>query len=375
MRDAWQVGSLFGIPLRIHVSWLLVFGLVSWSLAAGYFPAQLPDLPVWSYWTKAIITAAMFFASLILHELGHSLVARWHGVGIASITLFVLGGVSEMRDEPRTPRQEFEIAAIGPAISLALAGVFAVVGSLTRGDGAPTGTTVVLFYLASVNLLLAIFNLLPAFPLDGGRVLRAALWHFKGDLVDATRTAARVSSLLALGLIGFGLLQLFAGRFGGVWPALIGWFIRQAAASAATQVSLRQALANLRVRDVMTQDPETVTAQEPVTQLIEDYFARHTYGGYPVERNGEVIGIVTLHDLRKVRPEDRFRTTVEQIMSPLTPDLVVAPDTPVFQALTRMLSTNVGRLLVLEPGRRAGLVTSRGILHLAQVKTSFGSGI
>ena len=144
MRDAWQVGSLFGIPLRIHVSWLLVFGLVSWSLAAGYFPAQLPDLPVWSYWTKAIITAAMFFASLILHELGHSLVARWHGVGIASITLFVLGGVSEMRDEPRTPRQEFEIAAIGPAISLALAGVFAVIGSLARVDGPPTGTTVTL---------------------------------------------------------------------------------------------------------------------------------------------------------------------------------------------------------------------------------------
>ena len=133
MRDAWQIGRLFGIPLRIHVSWLLVFGLVSWSLAAGYFPAQLPDLPVWSYWTKAIITAAMFFASLILHELGHSLVARWHGVGIASITLFVLGGVSEMRDEPRTPRQEFEIAAIGPAISLALAGVFAL-GQFIEGN-------------------------------------------------------------------------------------------------------------------------------------------------------------------------------------------------------------------------------------------------
>jgi Zn-dependent protease/predicted transcriptional regulator len=354
------------------VSWLIVFGLVSWSLAAGYFPAQLPDLPVWSYWTKAIIAAAMFFGSLLLHELGHSLTARRHGVGIASITLFVFGGVSEMREEPRTPRQEFEIAAIGPAVSFVLAGLFAVLGLMTRTDGAPTGTNVVVLYLASVNLLVAVFNLLPAFPLDGGRVLRAALWYFKGDFLEATHKAARVSSLLALGLIGFGLLQLFAGSFGGLWLALIGWFIRQAGTSAATQASLRQVLSGLRVRDVMTADPKTVNVHEPVTELIEDYFARYTYGGYPVERDGEVVGIVTLHDLRKIQPNDRARTSVEQIMSPLTSDLVVAPDTPVFQALTRMMSRNTGRLVVLERGRRAGLVTSHGILNLVQVKTAFG---
>jgi CBS domain-containing protein len=224
-----------------------------------------------------------------------------------------------------------------------------------------------------VNLLLAFFNLLPAFPLDGGRVLRAGLWYFRGDLLAATRMAARVSSVLALGLIALGFLQLFAGRFGGLWLALIGWFIRQAGASAATQASLRQVLAGLRVRDVMTTEPKTVKADERVTALIEDYFARHTYGGYPVERDGEVVGLVTLRDLRKVPPEDRSRTSVEQIMSPLTPDLVVAPELPVFQALTRMLSTNVGRLVVVERGRRAGLVTTNGILHLAQVKASFGS--
>jgi Zn-dependent protease/predicted transcriptional regulator len=373
MRDAWQIGHLFGIPLRIHVSWLIVFGLVSWSLAAGYFPAQLPDLPVWSYWAKAIVAALMFFASLILHELGHSLVARRHGVDIASITLFVFGGVSEMREEPRTPRQEFQIAVIGPVISLALAGVFGLIGVLLRGDGAPTGTAVVVLYLATVNLLVGIFNLLPAFPLDGGRVLRAALWYFKGDLLTATRNAARVSSLLSLALIGLGLLQLFAGNFGGLWLAVIGWFIRQAGASAATQASLRQVLGGLRVRDVMTPDPKTVNARERVSELIEDYFARYNYGGYPVESGGNVVGIVTLRDLRKTPPEERSRTSVEQIMSPLTPDLVVAPEMPVLQALTRMLSTDVDRLVVLERGRRAGLVTSHGILRLAQVKTSFAA--
>jgi CBS domain-containing protein len=216
---------------------------------------------------------------------------------------------------------------------------------------AAAGLSVLLIYLAGVNLLLAFFNLLPASPLDGGRVLRAVLWYLRRDLLVATRTAARVSSLLALGLIGLGLLQLFAGRFDGLWLALIGWFIRQAGASAATQASLRQVLTGLRIRDVMTTEPETVKAHERVTALIEDYFARHTYGGYPVERDGEVVGLVTLRDLRKVQPEDRSRTSVEQIMSPLTPDLVVTPELPVFQALTRMLSTNAGHLVVLEHGR------------------------
>jgi CBS domain-containing protein len=191
--------------------------------------------------------------------------------------------------------------------------------------------------------------------------------------VAATHKAARVSSLLALGLIALGLLQLFAGRFGGLWLAMIGWFIRQAGMSAATQASLRQVLTGLCVRDVMTAEPRTVKAHARVTELIEDYFARYTYGGYPVERDGEVVGIVTLHDLQKIQPEDRSRTSVEQIMSPLTADLVVAPELPVLETLTRMLSTNVGRLVVLERGRRAGLVTTNGILHLAQVKASFGS--
>jgi Zn-dependent protease/predicted transcriptional regulator len=373
MRDAWQIGRLFGIPLRVHVSWLIVFGLVSWSLAAGYFPAQLPNLPVWSYWTKAIIATGMFFTSVILHELGHSLVARRHGVRIASITLFVFGGVSEMRDEAQTPRQEFQIAAIGPAISLVLAVVFGVFGVFAREGETPTGVSAVLLYLGGVNLLLAVFNLLPAFPLDGGRILRAALWHLQRDRLAATRTAVRVSSLLSLGIIGLGLLQLLAGRFGGLWLVLIGWFIRQAGSTAAEQASLRELLAGLRVGDVMTPEPKTVEAHERVTELIENYFTRYTYGGYPVERGGEVVGLVTLHDLRKVQPEDRSRTSVEEIMSPLTPDLVVTPEVPVFDALTRMLSTNVGRLVVLERGRRAGLVTTNGILHLVQVKASLGS--
>ena len=373
LRDAWQIGRLFGIPLRVHVSWLIVFGLVSWSLAGGYFPAVLPDLPVWSYWAQAMVAAAMLFVSIILHELGHSLVARHHGVGIASITLFVFGGVSQMKEEPRTPREEFQVAVVGPLVSLALAGVFGGLGLLgQRGEGM-TASTAVLLYLGGINLLLAIFNMLPVFPLDGGRVLRAALWHRRRNFAAATRTAASVGRVFALGLMALGVLQLFAGRFGGLWLMLIGWFVMQAGAASARQASLREALGELRVRDVMVTDPVTVRADASVAELIDGYVTRYTYGGYPVQRDGEVVGLVTLHDLRKVpRPEHAARR-VDTIMTPLGPSLLVDPEASVFETFTRMVSGDAGRFVVADRGRVAGLITLNGILHLAQIRTSLGS--
>jgi Zn-dependent protease/predicted transcriptional regulator len=369
MHDAWQIGRLFGIPLKVHLSWLIVFGLISWSLAAGFFPAQLPDLPVWSYWVTAVIAAAMFFVSIILHELGHSLVARHHGIGIASITLFVFGGVSQMKEEPRQARQELQIAIVGPLISLGLAAVFGVLAGLL-GGGEPTGLRVVLTYLALVNLLVAVFNMLPAFPLDGGRVLRAILWARSGDLLRATTTAARVGRVLALALIVFGGLRLLGGNFGGLWLMLIGWFVMQAGSAGLAQATLREALGGLRVRDVMTTEVRTVPAEASVHDLIEDYFIRYTYGGYPVVRNGRVVGLVTLHELRNTPVEDRAALGVERVMIPLEPRLVVDPETPVIDALNRMTTGGAGRLVVLEDGRLVGLITANGILHLTQTRTA-----
>jgi Zn-dependent protease/CBS domain-containing protein len=371
MADAWQIGRLFGIPLRVHLSWLLVFGLISWSLAAGYFPAQLPDLPVWSYWLKAIVTAAMFFVSIILHELGHSLVARHHGIGIASITLFVFGGVSQMKEEPRQARQELQIAIIGPVISLGLAALFGVLGALAARGGQAAGLAVVLTYLAAVNLLVAVFNLLPAFPLDGGRVLRAVLWWRSGNLVQATTAAARVGRALAMGLIALGAVQLLGGNFGGVWLMLIGWFIMQAATTSLAQVSLRRALDGLRVRDVMTTEVKTVPADATVRALIEDYFIRYTYGGYPVVKDGgAVVGLVTLHELRNTPAEGRDATRVERVMVPLAAPLVVDPGTPVVEALNRMVTSGAGRLVVLDGDRLVGLITTNGIMHLTQIRSA-----
>jgi Zn-dependent protease len=374
MHEAWQIGRLFGIPLRIHLSWLIVFGLISWSLAAGYFPAQLPDLPVWSYWLKAIVAAAMFFFSIILHELGHSLVARRHGIEIASITLFVFGGVSQMKEEPRQARQELQIAIVGPIISLVLAALFGVLAALATPQAQPTALSAVLTYLAVVNLLVAVFNMLPAFPLDGGRVVRAILWMRSGDLMRATSSAARVGRLLALGLIAFGVIRLFGGNFFGVWLALIGWFIMQAGSAGLAQASLRQALGGLRVRDVMTTEVRTVPADTTLPDLIENYFIRYTYGGYPVVKNGRVVGLVTLHELRNRPAAERASTRVEHIMVPLESRLVVDPATPVVDALNRMVTSGAeaGRLVVLERDRLVGLITANGIIHLTQIRAALG---
>jgi Zn-dependent protease/predicted transcriptional regulator len=371
IQDAWQIGRLFGIPLRVHVSWLLIFGLVSWSLAVGYFPALVPDLPVWSYWLTAVAAAAMLFVSVILHELGHSLVARRRGIGISSITLFVFGGVSQMKEEPRDPGAELRVALAGPLVSVGLALGFGALTALARQAVGETALVAALGYLAFINLLLAVFNMLPAFPLDGGRVLRAILWRRRGNLVAATRTAATAGRGVAFGLMGLGVLQVLAGYFGGLWLLLIGWFILQAAGAGATQASLRGALGGLRVRDVMATEVERVTPDTPVSELIEQYFARYTYGGYPVVRGEAPAGLVTLHDLRNAPTDKRGDTRVEGIMTPVGEAIVVEPGAPVVDVFNRMVSTGTPRLLVVERGRLVGLITMRGILHLADVRASF----
>jgi Zn-dependent protease/predicted transcriptional regulator len=369
VQDAWVIGRLFGIPLRVHFSWLIVFGLVSWSLAVGYFPSMLPGLPAWSYWTQAIIAAVMLFVSVILHELGHSLVARRRGVKIAGITLFVFGGVSQMQEEPSDPGAEFQVAIVGPAISLALAGLFGLLGLLAQQPPA----VALLRYLAGINLALTFFNMLPAFPLDGGRVLRAILWRALKSLARATRTAVRVGRVVALAIIAFGVFQLLGGHPGGLWLMLIGWFIMQAGAAGGVQASLRHALGMLRVRDVMAREMKVVDADTSVADLIEHYFTRHTYGGYPVQRDGEAVGLVTLHDVQKAPAARRLTTPTREIMTPLSDALAVDPDTPVVDALNRMLSTQAARLLVLDRGRLVGLITVNGIVHLAQVKSALSA--
>jgi Zn-dependent protease len=373
MENAWRIGSVLGIPLRIHFSWLVIFALVSWSLAVGYFPTLFPDLPVWSYWLKGILAALLLFISIIVHELGHSVLARRHGIEISDITLFVFGGVSQLRSEPKTARSELLVAIVGPLISLALSLLFGLLAMALYREGRPSTAYAVFAYTAGLNMALFIFNLLPAFPLDGGRVLRAILWRIKGDFARATQLAVRVGQVLSIALILYGLFLVFMGRLGGLWLMFIGWFIFQAGTASSVQTAMQQALGRLHVRDVMATELKAVPADETVANLIDDYVVRYRYGGYPVRQDGSIVGLLDVNDVQSVPRQQREMTRVAEIMHPLAPELVVDPEAEVPKVLERMVSEHRGRLLVVDHGQVIGLITLNGILHTAQVRRSLAS--
>jgi Zn-dependent protease/CBS domain-containing protein len=368
-RGSLVLGAIRGIPIRIHFTWLIIFGLLSWSLASGYFPQRYPDLPITAYWIKAIIAALFLFGSVLVHELMHALMAQHLRVPIAGITLFALGGVSEMQQEPPSPSAEFKIAIVGPLASLVLAGVFWLIWRALEREGPDPSFAAIALYLVGLNTVVAVFNLLPAFPLDGGRVLRAIIWGITKNLRKATYLATRVGRVFAYILISVGALSLFAGAgFQGVWMALIGFFLLQGAQASYTQVLLKEALAGIAVRDIMVKDVVSVPPGLSVRALIERYFLTHGYGGFPVVENGQVSGIVSLGDVKRVPPEDYDRLTVREVMIPLTERLTIAPEEDVSLALQRMAEEELGRLIVMQRGRMLGLVTKTGLSRFLQMK-------
>jgi len=368
-RGSLVLGAIRGIPIRIHFTWLIIFGLLSWSLASGYFPQRYPDLPITAYWAKAIIAALFLFASILVHELMHALMAQSLRVPIAGITLFALGGVSEMTREPPSPSAEFKIAIVGPLASMALAGLFWGVWRALERQGPDPSFAAIALYLVGLNTAVAIFNMLPAFPLDGGRVLRALIWGVTKNLQKATYLATRVGRVFAYILISFGAISLFAGAgFQGIWMALIGFFLLQGAQASYTQVVLKEALAGVAVRDIMVKDVVSVPPDLSVKALIDGYFLTHGYGGFPVVDNGRVVGIVSLGDVKRVSPEAYERVTVRDIMTPLNERLSIAPEDDVSLALQRMSEAGLGRLIVMEHGRMLGFVTKTGLSRFLQMK-------
>jgi Zn-dependent protease/CBS domain-containing protein len=363
------LGAIRGIPIRIHFTWLIIFGLLSWSLASGYFPQHYPDLPITAYWIKAIIAALFLFGSVLVHELMHALMAQSLRVPIAGITLFALGGVSEMKQEPPSPSAEFMIAIVGPVASIALAGLFWLVWQALEREGPDPSFAAIALYLVGLNTVVAVFNLLPAFPLDGGRVLRSIVWGITKDLKKATYLATRIGRGFAYILIIFGAVSLFAGAgFQGIWLALIGFFLLQGAQASYTQVVLKEALAGIAVRDIMVRDVVTVAPGLSVKELIERYFLNYGYGGFPVVEIGQVLGLAALGDVKKVPPENYERVTVREIMVPLSERLTIAPEEDVSAAFQRMAEEELGRLIVMERGRMLGLVTKTGLSRFLQMK-------
>jgi Zn-dependent protease/predicted transcriptional regulator len=364
-----QIARVFGIPILVHFSWVVVFALIAWTLATGYFPQKDPDLPEVSYWARGLAASLLFFVSILLHELGHSYVALRSGLRIDSITLFIFGGVARLGSDPGDGRTEFQMAAAGPAVSLALAGLFYAASSASFLGGA---TRAVSRYLFFINVVVAVFNLVPAFPLDGGRLMRGLLWRRFGR-VKATRVAATAGTLFAYFLILTGALSLVRGAsVGGVWQILIGWFLKEAAVNAYRQVRLDEALADVTVADAMVKNVDTVPGDASVAEAARDHFMRTGYAAYPVVRGNEVVGLLTLRDVLKMSPEERESTSVQGAMIPLRDDLVASPGDPVLEALARMSASSFGRLLVLEDGHLVGVLSPGAVLRQLKLRQQLG---
>jgi Zn-dependent protease len=363
-----RLATIAGIPVELHFSWAIVFALLSWSLAVGYFPQVVPDLPTGTYWSKGILAAVLLFASILIHELGHAIVARREAVQTRRIVLFAFGGVAELKAEPPGPGAEFRIAVAGPLASFALFIGFGVLAAGFSGRSAPAAVAA---YLATLNLIVVLFNLIPAFPLDGGRILRAALWRLWGDVDRATRVAGGAGKFFAYFLIAGGILGLLTGRTGGaLWQLLIGLFLLQAAQGATAQVWIKEALSGVRVRDFMVSEPVAVPAHISVGDAIRDFFLRYGYGGFPVTRDGNVIGLLELTQVRALPAEERDRTPVQSIAVRLDATIQTAPESDALAALQQMLAQGRGRLLVFEGDRFQGLLTHTGVTRLLQMKIS-----
>jgi Zn-dependent protease len=297
-RHMIPMGRVLGIPLELDYSWFLVFALLTWALAVGHYPAEFKGWPPSLYWIMGAVTAVMFFVSVLLHELGHSVVARRYKIPVRRITLFIFGGVSQIEAEAATAGADFRIAVAGPLVSLALAALFAVLGPVVAGV---SPLVALVRYLAYINVALALFNLIPGFPLDGGRGLRAIVWGLTGDFHRATRTAASVGRGFAFLFILYGVWQIFAGNFvGGLWIAFIGWFLESAAVAQTQQVVLQDLLAGNTVAEAMSRDITAVPSDATLQQLVDQHVLTSGRRSFLVKRDQAVLGLLTLHHVVQI---------------------------------------------------------------------------
>jgi Zn-dependent protease len=368
--DHIQIGRVFGIPVYLHFSWLIVFALIVWTLSTGYFPARYPDLPASSYWAKGLVASLLFFVSILLHELGHAVVGLRNGLRTRSITLFIFGGVAQLERDPNDGRVELWMAAAGPLVSFALAGFFYVCARLPFVGASAIA---VAKYLALINVIVAVFNLVPAFPMDGGRILRGALWKSIGK-TRATKIASGAGTLFAFVLIFAGVFSLLGGAsLTGVWYILIGWFIKDASAASYHQVRVDEALSGVTVRDAMLESVLTIPAGVSVAESAREHFLRTGHGGYPVMRGDVVVGLLCLKDLLRLSPEEREATAVQGAMRPLEDGIVTDPNVLLPVAIGKMAQAGTARLIVMDEGKLVGLLTMRAVIHRMRLREALGA--
>lgn len=367
MNPTLTLGRIAGIRIGINWSWLIVFGLIVWTLGASVFPSQDPHLSSATYAVMAVAAALLFFCSLLLHELGHAIQARREGVEIEGITLWLFGGVASFRGMFPSAGAELRIALAGPAVSAALGGLFV---GVAEAVGRPLAINGVAAWLGYINLLLLAFNMLPALPLDGGRVLRALLWRGKGELAAATRLAVTVSRGFAFAMIGLGLLTLIlGGSFGGAWLAFLGWFLLQASGMETRSLVLHDALGGLRVHDLMVRSPAVVTADTTLAEFMDDVAFAHRYTTYPVLENGVAVGLLPFGCVARVPRGAWHRTRVRDCMLRRDDVPIVSEDDELIVAFDQMSAGGINRALVMDDGRLEGLLSITDVARLISWKT------
>ena len=371
MRSNIRLGRLFGIQVGLHYSWFVIALLIIMSLSAQ-FHENHTDWSEGVVWATSLLTALLFFAALVAHEMSHALVAKSHGISTREITLFALGGVAQIEKEPDDPRTEFWVGIVGPISSAVIGGICLGIASILGwhfGETPESPLMSMLVWLGYINLMLAAFNLIPGFPLDGGRILRALIWWKNRDAVRSTQLAARVGQFVALLFICLGIFRFFSGAgFGGLWIAFIGWFLMQAAGASYASVALNASLQGVHVSDVMERDCTVVDGNLNVQQFVEEYLLKTGRRCFVIEQQGQLAGLVTPHEIKALERQRWPFTTLYDIMRPLEQVHTVEPETPVMQALETMGRDDVNQLPVVSNHHLEGIVTRAHVLQFLQTR-------
>ncbi len=371
MPGSLRIGQIAGIDIYINVSWIIVLVLLTWSLAASWFPAFYPRWSVGTYWIAGLIAAILLFVSVLLHELAHSIVARARGLPVHNITLFIFGGVSNIEQEPTRPGVEFQIAVVGPVVSILIGIVCYLLFLPIRGINSVVAG--ILAYLAWTNVLLGIFNLIPGFPLDGGRVLRSIIWKVSGSLRKATRAATILGEVVAYLFILAGIWLFFTGdTIGGIWIGFIGWFLLMSARAANYQTMLQSMLRGVKVSQVMNPAPMTVPANISVEKLVDEYFLPLGLRSVLVTQGDQLAGMITLSDIRRVPREQWAQTPVGSVMIPLNRLHVVYPQQNLNDVMPLITGQDVNQLPVVQDGRIVGVLSRDSIMRFLEIRRSLG---
>ena len=365
---AIPIGKVAGIPIYLDYSWFIIFFLLVYTIGFYLMPAAYPGLSEFEYLLIGVVTALLFFGSLLLHELAHCIVAKRNGMTIRKITLFLLGGVSDLEDEPNDPVVELNVAAAGPLTSLAVAAIFFVVWFISAIAKLSAIIQAPVFYLALVNLITAIFNFIPAYPMDGGRMLRALLWRRNGDIVRSTEIATDVGRVFATIIMALGIFSMFfIDLLSGIWTLIIGWFISTSSTASLQQTMAEEGLRGVRAADVMTRNVDAVPP-DMTLESLSDECVRTKHTGFPVTSSGKIIGCVTMGDLRRF-DKDRWATTrVDQAMTSSDKLAMVAQDDPATNVLTMMQRRNVGRIFVADKGELEGIITRSDMVKAIELR-------